>query len=632
PPPPPPPPTGNYTVVSSHPRLLDFTSVPSKAASTDGLAILQQVEASVDGVADTTGDRLICGAFLVRYAQQFGQLPPGVTWKQTVAQYQAQAIADLLTEAATNTASGIGNYGLLRYTLAPLACGYDWLFNVMTPTQQTTVRTALRTIMDTRTFGGASAQGGQTFYQWYSANNVSGFGMTAALATYGEFSDKEYVADYYNNNWWVPNGFGTDKGYNWWCVRNNLLGGGDREGFGYFWGLLPNWACKAFWESATSNTDLSLQNMPYFNQYPYWVLFQTERAYIKNYPIFSIHTIEYSGELDYDRAFMEYLMCSTSWSDANGKKLARWLLDQSLQYVYGAGSVGRLLMFGLIIGDPRVVGAPPDTLGLPLTRDLIPIGEHFERSDWTTNATCLYFGCASHQSRVYPQNDVTIWKGGPLVCHGMQRYFHDYGFECQKNRISFYKAGAAGPAFNQVEADPETIPLGTLVKNSDGSYTGDCTALMTSAGSLVKLSRRTMTPNIAAGLVTVFDEVQCDATLTPHACWNTPNQPQIAGFTATGVPIPNTQTMTFVNGSHSATFTFSQPVTVIPIGGIDSSGVNHMIDGLDGKPYTPDSSRYMSPKFLAQDVPTQIKWGGYWRVHVLMPAGGGTLTTRIQVQ
>ncbi|HLJ11368.1 MAG TPA: right-handed parallel beta-helix repeat-containing protein, partial [Planctomycetaceae bacterium] len=408
------PPIGSYTLVSTHPRLLDFTTVPSKAGSPDGKLILRQVQATVDGGPDATGDRLLCGAFLVRYAGTFGVLPPGIPWKKTALQYRAQAIADLMS-----TPIYTGGYGTLIYTMAPAACGYDWLYNFLTVNQRNKLLGAFQSVMDRRAPTDKPASN-----QWCSSNNISGFGMTAALATAGEYPGRDYVADYYVNNWWkAPSNPPDENLFNWYCVRNNLAGGGNREGFGYYWGVLPNWASKAFWESATAGSNQALQNLAYFNQYPYWVLFQTDPAYKASTPIWSLHTIAYSGELDYDRSFMEFLMCSTSWSDDKGKKLARWLLDETLQYPYAAGSVGRQLLFGLLIGDPRVKGAAPSTLGLPLARDVTPYGEHFERSDWGPQATCFYFGCATHQSRVYPMNDLTVWsKGQPLICHGMHRY------------------------------------------------------------------------------------------------------------------------------------------------------------------------------------------------------------------
>ncbi|HLJ10024.1 MAG TPA: hypothetical protein VKU82_02485, partial [Planctomycetaceae bacterium] len=209
----------------------------------------------------------------------------------------------------------------------------------------------------------------------------------------------------------------------------------------------------------------------------------------------------------------------------------------------------------------------------------------------------------------------------------------------QRNMVCFVKGSGTGAvggtlAFDIQEADPQLVPLGSLTKNSNGSYAGDCTGLWTGDSGMVKLSRRTVTSQWPTGLLplsgpvfTVVDEVECDGSLTPHICWNTPNQPQIFGYRASGLPILNARSMTFANGAAAATLTFDSPKTAIAIGGVD-----HMIDGLDGKPYLPDVSRELNASMMAQPDDGQIRWGGYWRVHVVLPPGGGKLTTTIQVR
>jgi len=525
-----------------------------------------------------------------------------------------------------------------------VACGYDWCYDLLSADQRAATLTRIQQVMDNRDIARKIA-----CLAWFSSNNIAGPGMTLALATHGEFPGKDYVADYYENNWWkAPTSPPDQNLFNWWFVRNNLAGGGNREGFGYFWGVLTNWVCKAAFESATAGSDQQLGQLAYFNQYPYWILFQTDPAYKKGTPIWSLPTITYSNELDYDRSFCEFLMCSTSWSDEAGRGLARWLLDQTMGYVSGAGSVGRLLLFGLLIGDPRVVGASPSALNLPLEHVVMPYGEFFQRTDWTAEATCLYFGCATHQSRVYPMNDFTLWsKGVPLLPHRMPLYQHDYGPAWMRNIVCFVSSAGAAPAlpavdsssqiapqagdvlqalaFDIPENDPGAKALGSLTKNADGSWTGDCTGLWTNSRGLVKLSRRTVTPAMSsqnAGSITIVDEVVCDQMLTPHICWNTPNQPLIA-MDAAGGP----GTVTLANGGASCVMTFDRPpAKILAIG-----GPGHEIDDLNGKPWSPNLSQYENPNWLALNEAGRLRQGGYWRVHVVLPAGGGKLTTTIRL-
>ncbi|HLJ10860.1 MAG TPA: hypothetical protein VKU82_06710 [Planctomycetaceae bacterium] len=587
--------SGKYTVKRGHPRLFVDSDIAAKAKTRDGAEILKAVTACAQGPADKTGDRLICAAFLYQFGSQIG------VDESTRAKLGKQAVSDLLELPAFGP-----NYGTLLYILAPGACGYDWLYDLLTAEQKQELLAKFKSVMDNRDI--AKKPG---CLQWFSSNNVAGFGMTLAVATEGDYPGKQYVADYYHNNWWKPGGIGKD-GFNWWCVRNNLAGGGNREGFGYFWGTFPNWFSKAAFESATGNRDL--QSLDYFSKYPYWILFQTAPDYKKGTPIWSLPTITYSNELDYDRAFMEFLMCSTSWSDDDGKQLARWLLDQSLGYTTGAGSVGRLLLFGLVIGDPGVVGKSPKQLDLPLERVLMPYGEVFQRTNWTPDATCFYFGCGTHQSRVYPMNDLTIWsKGQPLLPHREQLYQHSYAPFWLRNSVCFVDKKTNKLAFEYTQADPQTTALGNLTKNSDGSYTGDATKLW--ARPQVKLARRTVSPDLAGGVVTVLDELQCDSSIVPHVTWNTPHEPNVA---ADG-------SIAFKCGKAACVMTFDQaPAKVLTIG-----GPGHEIDGLDGKPYTPHVSMELSANWVAEAEELKIRHGGRWRVHVV-PAGGKDGAFRLQ--
>lgn len=581
---------GDFTVRPDHPRL--FITSDNRADLIKRIAaapaIWKEVVACADGKPDKTGDRLICTAALYRLG-----LAPGFKYNQTSEGYGAQAVGDLLDLPIT-----MGQSGSLEFTLAPLACGYDWLHNLLTPEQRSSMLTKIQKVMDGRSDPNTS-------YAWASYNHISGSGMILALATHGETS-KDFVQDYYHNNWWKPK---DRKLHNWWYVRNNLEGGGNREGFGYYQFAYVNWLDKAAWETATDNRELA--KLGWFTRFPYWVLFQTDPKLKNGSFLWSLPTITYSGAQEWARMWYEMLAASTTFSDDKGKALARWLLDSTVGYGAARGPA-RALLFGLLIGDPRIKGKSPAELRLPLEHVVQPYGEVFERSDWSPDATVVYFGCCTHLSRSYPLNNMMLWsKGQPLLANRQILYSHSYGPCWLRNGVVFFRGNEL--AFDVTfEGDPDYAERGSLSRSGE-KWIGNGTRAYSDppphkvdATKYLQLARRTFEYDRKKNSITVLDELECDKSLSPHITWNMPTEPKVEG-----------RTISIMNGPAACVLTMdAEPARIIKIGGPD-----HLIDDLKGKPFT-TASQQLDNTWIKLPETDKIRQGGFWRVHVV-PAGSG---------
>ena len=156
--------------------------------------------------------------------------------------------------------------------------------------------------------------------------------------------------------------------------------------------------------------------------------------------------------------------------------------------------------------------------------------------------------------------------------------------------------------------------LGSCTDNGDGSFTGECAKAW--GDSRITLSKRTVAFDLANRTVVVTDEVKCDASLTPHVCWNMPEHPLAA--------LPS-QIPGFVSLSNAILQFTPTPVVQHVIGGF-----GHEIDGLDGKSMASDITP-MDNDWLGLSVADKLRSGGAWRVQCEMAAGGGTMTTKIVV-
>src|SRR5262249_7562525 len=160
-------------------------------------------------------------------------------------------------------------------------------------------------VRDTSALGEAS---------WSGYNTKAGDGMCLALATTGEFSGKDYVTDFWNNNWNSTTVFATGSQGDFWNWHWNRLEQGDcgnNQGFGYYLGnCQTNWATKGLWETATGDSFLKIG---FFDRYPHWFLFQHEPGFPKydgGFP-FAIATKNYEGGLSWPRGAYDMLRAAT---------------------------------------------------------------------------------------------------------------------------------------------------------------------------------------------------------------------------------------------------------------------------------------------------------------------------------
>lgn len=577
-------------------------------------------------------ERMACSAALYRFG-----LIPGATYHKAQADYGAQAVADL---TAINFANAPAVDAQLDLYILQIAWTYDAIFPLLSTAQRQAfvqgVAAFRAAVKGTAKVGNSAQPGWET---WWGYNQLAGAIMLLDLAC--EDGTLGWVADTFANSWWAndpvkPNFYFTQK-----CFPQ----GTNREGCGY-WSVGGADAvefAKSAYAALTGDHSADDLNP---NRYPLWYLFQSDPNFVKGQFAWTLPTVTYSGgPYQTERIWCERLGIETGNGDQIRAPLARWMLDQTVGWGGGTSdSPTKGLISYLLIGDPRVVGQSPAALNLPLSFNTT--SEVFQRSDWSTAATVLYFGCAPYVTRTTPTNDLMLWsKGQPLLCQRQRLYGHSYGCGAFRNLVSYWQGNQiVGQMPN--DADETYLVKGVLTQNADGSWTGDATKLISNlqgvSTPLPPISKSVRTVAFLAGtsIVTVTDDVACDASLTPHVIWNTPNAPamSLAGQAVTFASGQSVQadSVTLTNGAASCVMTFGGPVTIIPIGGADAAGVRHWVDGLDGQPMDVSGKPTTVPAydsiFLGLTPAQQVKQGGYWRFHVVLPAGGAKLTTTIQVQ
>lgn len=629
------PPKPDFTVSPEHPRLWASagTDLAAKVAA-DRSNVWRLVAAAADAAPPKPtpaqiAERMACSAALFR----FGTLP-GPKYKKSRADYGAQAVADL-------TAFDLSpdNYKFVFPHIIHLACAYDWANSLLTAEQKSQF---IQSMGEFRTWiktGGAKPNTSKIGYTlWWGHNPASGAIMLLDLAVYGD-GGEDWVTDTWQNAWWANDPHKP----NFYFHKQSFPLGSNREGLCY-WGVyidVPTLEfAKSAFAQATGNHDADDLNP---NRYPYWLLWQTQPSVAKDRQLRPLPTTIYSpmgasAATCYEAIWYERLGIETGGPDATRAALARWLLDQSTGYGYGAAvSPIQGLIAYLLIGDPRVAGKSPAALDVPLSYNTT--SEVFQRSGWTPDATIVYFGCAPYWTRVTPTNEFMLWsKGQPLICQRIRVYGHSYGPHVFRNMPTFWKDDRIYLAAN-VDAREDYVVRSSLTQNGN-TWVGDATRLYSGlpgrpvdTAKLIRLARRSVTYEHPT--VTVVDEIECDKSLVPHIAWNTPTEPQLS--------VDNGQlTVVLANGPASCTMSFStdnwqlSTDNVLKIGGTTPDGVNHWVDGLDGKPMDvlgqPIATPALDNNFLKMSRDDQIKGGGHWRLQCVLPAGGGKLTTTITVK
>jgi hypothetical protein len=615
----------------------------AKAATREGKSIVARALVCAKGAADKSGDRLLCAAFFYRFGAQLG------VDAATVEALGAQGVSDLLATPA-------GRQGVeadVGWGGAPWAITYDWLFPLlsddqksallaraaatlalpMTDTQQTgynqlsgdvPMALALATVDSGQlTVGSGSAAGGPT-----------GTTVNCPLSTV------------YWQNWFRPQA----PFWNYANQKTNWADGGSREGFGYFEdACYTNFATRALWESATGG-DQSLE-MGYFRSAPYWHAFQCLPDTIGpagKWPTMAC-TTTFAGGSGSQRGGWSILKAATRFSDPAGRQLARWLIDQAQGWSGVARTPGDDLLFGLLIGDPRVPPSPPAAPGgstsaaIPLQLVLQKPGEFFARSDWTAQANLVWFANHTTASRVTPAGELMLYSNGNyLLGNAAARVAHSYAPRWLVCGVCFVAADGK-PACTTVNAGsvPDYTPRGTFVSTVDS---GQWTVVAESAPNFTqpvtgKIGHctRTFTVDSAVSTITLTDDILCERSLTPHLVFPCPTQPQVT--------VDSGQlTVVITNGPASCTLTFaSDSCPLTPDSCLVIGGPANYCDGLPGTAYA--GKPYLLPgtvldadfaKLAAATDPAgqaaASKQMGFWRLHVVLPAGGGKVTTTIKVQ
>lgn len=608
--PPPPLNPGSVPILSSaaHPRFwgaaAEITDLQAKAATTEGKALIAGAT-TVANSATQSVDRMLCRTLLYRIS---GDPTMG-----------ANAAADLVALAPAAPTDSFSS------TIAP-AVAYDAVAGLLAATDKATVLAALQKRMDTRD---NSALG---LWQWCGNNEKAGDGMALALATSGDLPSgtKDYISDFWQNNW-NSTAQSASVGNNFWTWSHVIFQMGDagnNEGWGYYWNnVLPNFAIKGMWESATGGN--SFLKIGWFDRYPLWWLFQMEPGFPRpagvggGFP-WAVATGNYNSGFVNSRDAYDMLRCQTS--GPNGA-LARWILDQTFGYTSAVSRAGNALLCGVFIGDPRVTGVDPGTLGLPLTFTK-QLGDCFWRSSWAADSTVLYFGNNRSAMRSVSANGLALYKRVPLLPYRGALWDHTYEPGDFGNCLAFYSGtqraivSQAEHTNNTPEIEGPAVVGGSLTQNADGSYTGACIPNLTAypGFSLSQVTRcnRTVAPSADLSTITVTDDVACDQALTPHVVWQMATQPAIS-------PDQSTISVTGSDGLTTCALTMTgATVTCTPIG-----GPGHYADAFDG---TTPAPSLLDATFAAASTADQLHLGGYWRVHVVLPPGGGKLQTTITVK
>jgi len=619
-----------YTIRKDHPRLL--ITAENKADLVDKIKAAPEIWRRViaaaqgdPGKAEPQDHLLACAAIY-----QLG-LVAGFEYALTRQEYGQEGVTALMAiegEQARSLQFGI-------------AFGYDWLFDLLTAEQKKAL--AERMIKAAPTVVG---EGG---------NCIRGLGIVLGLAFHGDGVDDTAAAEIVNHMfkdvWWNPKI--ENSRHNWLIHVRYLEGGGGGEGIGYFSRHWPTFPMAAAWKTATGQDYFA--RLGYFRNMPYWMTHSVapRPATVKgNFSAMPAHNYADSNMWppSYDR-----MMAAASGFlkdiDPAGAALARWWVDHGR-----SASRARLpyedmpeaLVYGLLIGDPRVQTAPAEKLGLPPVFVMPGLNEVHLRSAWDdVDATCIFFGNTRARMRSCVSNEFMLWKnGGPLFLFrgGIAHHYYWGGGGWADNNVIFFDgARRISPFATTVTTDVQ----GTLLTASEPSQydfaRGECAQAYIvpqkgerGAADIVQAQRTLVylrpTGTDKTDHVIILDRTETKSPAArPHVVfnmifepklardWNSPDQgkPGVPGRwdydQASCAIVTNEHDYAKERGGPAHARAFMKTLYPPQVKMIKSGGEQHPLDDLEGE----CKIKGLRPSILT---------GGYWRFHVV-PAVDGTKHT-----
>lgn len=587
PPPPPPPPTE----LTRKYKFLIPDDVLDRIAAAPGLWADVVKSAESDGTADMrVADRLICSALIYQIGDT---LRPS---KYTVEQHRDRAIAAMLTlcEKPLPTGGAHYDYGYCH----PVVLGYDWLRDALTDEQKVIIRGRIVEALDVTLY----SPGFNRFWRGYNLD--AGCGMVPALAIDGE-TDIDYVA-IYKEAWWAgaPEGKNGVGGlYNREYERDWQEGGGSREGWSYLADQVSIVLARHFWETSTG--DRESLNYPWLENLPLLLMHQSYQmpqyssaGKLTGYRPFCLPWFGYGGEYWIQAGFAYQLAAGTGSRDPQIAALAAWLLTR---WAYSRVTTCEEVIFRVLIGDPRVQPKSPEELGLPLDYTTAGTGYHYDRTDWSDDATRVFFGAGETPVRDFPRGNVSIWsKGLPLIASRTAQYSHHYGGTDRQNVIYLIAADGTQIRPTGGSSTPDRRKLGSFKQVGDW-FVADMTGFY--SPRLISLLRRTWTWDREANVITLLDEIAGADGLKPVAIWNTPL-----------LPVVGENEVTFTNGKATALMTFDRtPAEIVVRGGETDDLFCQLYDG------TLDRPEGIANKFRSATREWQIQVGGFYAVYTVPP-------------
>ncbi|MFQ5810748.1 MAG: hypothetical protein ACE5JM_14125, partial [Armatimonadota bacterium] len=628
--------------------------IAEKAKAAPGL--WQRVIEAAEGSADAEERLLSCAAIY-----QVG-LVPGFDYGMTRDAYGQRGVAELM-QFHFGQRRGTGGFGL---DMLALPCGYDWLHELLTQAQKRELATRM-----------AEASKHEDYVQGF--NSPGGMGMILGLAFFGDGVDdaaaRGIVERYWNEIWWNPEATSGRR-----AVRNvvalllYLEGGGNTEGMSYYGRNFPFFPTIAAWKTATGQDCFA--RLGYFRTVPYWMAHSVvPRPDAVTGSYFSLPIYNYSGRVMWGRSYDEMVAAATGYLrdiDPMGASLARWWVDHSRGYE----NLRRGLVFGLLIGDPRVRAEAPSSRGVPKTFEMKGLNNVYMRSAWNDpDATVVAFANTRFTVRASASNAFCLWKnGGALFVYRGHTARHDYWRHhgtWALNSVIFYEGQTLVRPFHQSGLTPpgsvigSRSDVGTLSTASEpeeydymrgacpGSYAADKEAGLDVD---IRQAERTLiylrpTGDGATDHIVLLDRLDSGSdSPRPHVVFNTVFEPRIGKtwdaaedgrMVAPGQWALNDAPCVVVTNEHPYQLGEDAPVlraharaflkTLYPeaIRTLKIGGEEHFMDGIHGKG-SEDDNYYKS--FRAADRNEQVLSGGYWRFHVAptQPGSRHTVLTAIE--
>ena len=359
---------------------------------------------------------------------QLGEIP-GVKLARTPTEYGKDAVRHLTSDAMIQS-----HYRRSEYLALPL--GYDWLYDLMTPTQRQKVATQmLQTAFPEST----------RILDW---NNPPGARLLGAVAIKGDPGVDQTQVNLALDDFYTGMVFGDPKDSDMikFSQDSNLTlnhifnaGGPGHEGMVYSSSWRPIYPFLLAWRDQTGEDYFKLplfQNWPLHfthstgNEYEH----QDKFAYSQNRPWRQGGT-KYTG-------IFTYLELGLLPSNRHMSALMKYH-----RRTYSPDVSQRLIY--LLLSDPTLEMKSPQELELPKTAHFPVVNSIFSRDSWAgIDSTWLWFQSPTWTNvrDLGPLNDLNIWKhGGMLLTKHEQA--HDYDGGNRTNTLVLYDATNPGVTY-----------------------------------------------------------------------------------------------------------------------------------------------------------------------------------------